>query len=95
LQARPPLLYFSDSCEHTIRCVASVQHDENKPEDLDTEGEDHIVDETRYACASRPVATREPIGPIAIKYARTVSELTFTELVALNRKARMKETQYD
>lgn len=49
-----PMLYFFDTCEHTIRTLPSVQHDESKPEDLDTDSEDHAVDETRYACMSRP-----------------------------------------
>jgi hypothetical protein len=31
-----------------------MQHSEINPEDLDTEAEDHAVDETRYACMSRP-----------------------------------------
>jgi hypothetical protein len=30
-----------------------------KPEDLDTAMEDHIADETRYFCMSRPISPRE------------------------------------
>jgi hypothetical protein len=89
-QADPPMLYFSDACEHTIRCVSSVQHDENKPEDLDTEGEDHAVDETRYAINSRPMITREQEMEARIKYAKSVSQLTFDELVQRNRRKRIE-----
>ena len=89
-QANPPMLYFSEVCEHTIRCVSSVQHDENKPEDLDTEGEDHPVDETRYACMSRPIVTEERRREQALRYAKSVSELNFNELVARNRKNRIE-----
>ena len=88
-QADPPLLYFSDACEHTLRCVSSVQHDETKPEDLDTEGEDHAVDETRYACNSRPLVTKlRPASPTII-HRKSVTEMNFNELVARNRKIRL------
>ena len=30
-------------------------YDEHRVEDLDTDLEDHIADETRYVCMSRPV----------------------------------------
>lgn len=90
-QANPPMLYFSDACEHTIRCISSVQHDENKPEDLDTEGEDHIVDETRYACNSRPILAAEKPGPAPLTYPKSVTELSFNELVERNRRIRIKK----
>jgi hypothetical protein len=32
-----------------------LQYDSVKPEDLDTNGEDHVADEVRYFCMSRPV----------------------------------------
>src|SRR5262249_41249202 len=37
-----------------IRTIPSLQHDPDRPEDLDTGGEDHAADEWRYACLSRP-----------------------------------------
>ena len=43
-----------DTCLDTIRTLPVMQHDELDPEDLDTESEDHIADEIRYACMSRP-----------------------------------------
>lgn len=49
-----PMLYVFDTCKHLIRTLPALQHDENKPEDVDTEGEDHAPDECRYACMSRP-----------------------------------------
>ena len=89
-QADPPMLYFTERCEHTIRCISSVQHAENKPEDLDTDGEDHAVDETRYACMSRPIITQRKIPTPTIQYPKTVHSLTFNELVAHNRKQRIQ-----
>jgi len=49
-----PMLYFLDCCEDSIRTIPLLQHDELNPEDVDTEGEDHAGDDTRYACMSRP-----------------------------------------
>ena len=49
-----PAIYFMDNCIHAIRTLPSLQHDELRPEDVDTEGEDHAPDEIRYACMSRP-----------------------------------------
>jgi len=52
-EGRPMLLFFS-SCIHSIRTIPALQHDEDRPEDLDSDSEDHAADETRYACMSRP-----------------------------------------
>lgn len=56
----PPLLFLMDNQPDGIRTIQSVQHDETKPEDLDTDSEDHAVDEIRYACMSRPRAIQKP-----------------------------------
>ena len=49
-----PMIYCFKTCYDSIRTIPVLQHDENKPEDLNTEGEDHAADEWRYACMSRP-----------------------------------------
>jgi len=49
-----PMLFFFSTCIHSIRTIPALQHDEDRPEDLDTTAEDHAADETRYACMSRP-----------------------------------------
>jgi hypothetical protein len=53
-----PMMYFFDVCRDLIRTLPMMQHDEHQPEDLDSDGEDHAVDELRYACLSRPFAAR-------------------------------------
>ena len=50
-----PMLYVFSTCRAFIRTVPLLLFDPNKIEDLDTDGEDHIADETRYFCMSRPV----------------------------------------
>lgn len=49
-----PMLYIMDSCRHLLRTVPAIQHDELKPEDADTESEDHPADTLRYGCMSSP-----------------------------------------
>lgn len=49
-----PMLYFFSTCTHTVRTLPALQHDSVRAEDVDSEGEDHAPDETRYACMSRP-----------------------------------------
>ncbi len=49
-----PMLFVFDTCKDFIRTVPALQHDPDRPEDLDTDGEDHVADEARYGCMSRP-----------------------------------------
>ncbi len=50
-----PMLFVFDTCRDFIRTVPVLQHDPDRPEDLDTNSEDHVADEVRYACMSRPL----------------------------------------
>lgn len=50
-----PRMYIFSNCNGFIRTMPGLMYSETKPEDLDTEGEDHIADETRYLCMSRPI----------------------------------------
>lgn len=49
-----PMLYVASSCRALISTLPLLQHDEQRPEDLDTTGEDHAADDMRYACLARP-----------------------------------------
>jgi hypothetical protein len=55
-----PALYFFSNCLDTIRTLPVLQHDRNRPEDLDTTAEDHAADDIRYACMSNPYIKPEP-----------------------------------
>lgn len=56
-----PMLFVFETCRDFIRTVPVLQHDSLRPEDLDTDGEDHAADDARYACMSRPyVRTTQP-----------------------------------
>lgn len=56
---RPGLVIFN-TCPQLIRTLPALQHDKDKPEDLDTEGEDHLGDALRYGCMSRPYVSKAP-----------------------------------
>jgi hypothetical protein len=47
-------MVFFSNCVNHIRTIPSQVHDDIKVEDLDSDGEDHAADETRYAVMSRP-----------------------------------------
>ena len=49
-----PMIYFFSTCRETIRTLPMLQHDQNRPEDVDSEGEDHLADALRYGVMSRP-----------------------------------------
>jgi hypothetical protein len=53
-----PLLAVFENCRDFIRTVPVLQHDPIRPEDVDTNAEDHIADETRYACLTRPILAK-------------------------------------
>ncbi len=50
-----PMMYIFKNCRAFIRTIPLLMYDEVKVEDLDTELEDHVADETRYMCMSRPI----------------------------------------
>jgi len=58
-----PMLFFFSNCRHAIRTIPVLQHDENRPEDVMTESEDHAADEVRYACMARPWIRPQPKAP--------------------------------
>lgn len=49
-----PMIVCFSTCVDSIRTIPALQHDADKPEDLDTDMEDHAGDDWRYACMSRP-----------------------------------------
>jgi len=63
-----PSLYVFDTCKAFIRTIPSLIYSETIPEDLDTKMEDHVADETRYFCMSKPITPRETIKQPAAQY---------------------------
>ena len=57
-----PMLYVFENCRDFRRTIPALVYDARRPEDIDTAGEDHIYDETRYFLMSRPIAPRPRKG---------------------------------
>ncbi len=53
------MFYVFSNCRNFIRTVPSLVYSNIHPEDVDTDGEDHVYDEFRYACMMHPIA---PLG---------------------------------
>lgn len=69
LDGRPMVVCFS-TCLDSIRTIPVLQHDPDRPEDLDTDAEDHAADDWRYGCMSRPYVptTPKPAKPTELTY---------------------------
>lgn len=52
-EGNPMIVAFS-TCHDSIRTIPAMQHDQARPEDMNSDGEDHAADEWRYGCMSRP-----------------------------------------
>jgi hypothetical protein len=57
-------MYVFSNCKAFIRTIPLMMYSSTHPEDLDTSLEDHVADEVRYMCMSRPV---KPIAKVETK----------------------------
>ena len=60
-EGRPKLYVFS-TCRDFIRTLPALPYSVRSVEDVDSDAEDHIYDETRYFCMARPMKAKEPKG---------------------------------
>lgn len=56
-----PQMYVFNTCKDFVRTIPALIYSEKRAEDLDTSMEDHIADETRYFCMSRPITPKRPM----------------------------------
>jgi len=80
-------LKIFSTCTHLIRTLPALQHDQLKPEDVDTDGEDHAPDALRYGCMSRPVIRDKPKN----QPQRWPTDLTINEMVKRARQKRLED----
>jgi hypothetical protein len=80
-----PMVYFFSTCIETIRTLPALQHDDMRPEDVDTDGEDHAGDSVRYACSARPWVRDAPNNPPA----KFPVHQTINEIIAAQRRKRV------
>lgn len=57
-----PSFYCFKTCKAFIRTIPLLLYSATKPEDLDTAMEDHVADEFRYFCMSRPISPKQIKG---------------------------------
>ena len=76
-----PKLYYFETCYDSIRTIPALIHDKNKPEDLDSDGEDHAADVDRYFLQT-------------IRSKKSIIPLTKTEQMInrFNEKIKIKDT---
>jgi hypothetical protein len=86
--SRGPQLFLFSTCTHTIRTLPALQHDPQRAEDVDTDGEDHAADTLRYGCMSRPWVRDKP----GIPKPRFETDLTVNELIKRAQARRLEES---
>lgn len=92
-----PMIYCFSTCTDSIRTIPALQHDPDKPEDLDTDGEDHAADEWRYACMSRPYqpvkAEDKPKDRLTyeVKDGRVLANMSVMEIVQAKMRKKAKD----
>lgn len=74
-----PMLYVFNTVADFIRTVPALQHDDVRPEDVDSDAEDHAGDAMRYAVMARPW-TRQSKVQLPM---RGTGQMTMAELVKL------------
>lgn len=92
-----PMMYVFETCKDFIRTVPALQHDPDKPEDLDTDAEDHAADEARYGCNSRPWIPRKPEDqkPTEVQYevkpdGRVMANMSVMDIVKAKERKRQQ-----
>ena len=87
-----PMMYIFSNCRAFIRTIPLLLYDEHKPEDLDTDGEDHVADEVRYFCMSRPIQPRvsRPIDRYNETPMAMFLDIPKEDIKAVSRRPRME-----
>ncbi|MEG0741916.1 MAG: phage terminase large subunit [Clostridia bacterium] len=82
-----PRMYVFSTCKAFIRTIPLLVYSEKRPEDLDTEQEDHVADEVRYLCMRNPITPPEyaprkprPYSPLDLNEDSTPDKYAFFKL---------------
>lgn len=60
----PPMLQVYSNCKHFIRTIPALCMDDLNPEDIDTDQEDHVYDESCHVLMARPMKIEIPTHTI-------------------------------
>ena len=95
LKPEPPMILFFSTCTETIRTIPMMQHDVQRPEDVDSDGEDHAADETRYACMSRPfIKKAKDKKELDVQTIKGRSDRTIMQMVEERKRLRLQQEDY-
>ena len=78
-KTQPKLKYF-ETCYDSIRTLPSLIHDKNKPEDLDSNGEDHTADRDRYFLQT--IRSKKTLMPMT---ENEKAQIRFNQKIGINR----------
>ena len=53
-----PSLMFFNTCKACIRTIPALIHDDKRPEDVNTDGDDHAYDAVRYGLMAHPLSSK-------------------------------------
>ena len=84
---RGPMIYTFSTCRDFVRTIPTLQHDNRNNEEVDTDGEDHVYDETRYALMSRPYNKKLEQAAVI----KDIHSVTFNELINKYRPKNKKQ----
>lgn len=74
---KSPRLRYFDICYNSIRTIPSLVHDEHRPEDVDTAGEDHSGDASRYHLMGlHERVSARPLSPVEQKFKQMMNTHT-------------------
>ena len=83
-----PMMYIFSNCKAFIRTIPTLQYSKTCVEDLDTDGEDHVADEARYFCMSRPIKPAIEQEPDRYKLSPMYQALEIDKADLMPRRAR-------
>lgn len=85
---KKPMLAFFKTCYNTIEEIPALVHDRKKPEDVDTDGDDHAYDALRYGVMAHPMP------PTIEKVTNTKKDSFQYHFEKMKRKRAFKEGVY-
>ncbi len=88
-----PRMYVFKNCRAFIRTIPLLQYDRHRPEDLDTDGEDHVADEARYFCMSRPIRPRRDEPAKAVDGLSLLLDIPREQVKGTVRRKRLQVTE--
>ena len=77
------MMQVYENCIHFIRTIATLVVNPNNPEDIESDSEDHVADESALLCMARPMKMggKKFIEEIEVKKPpKDISEVAYREL---------------